>query len=400
MSEDEDIPDVNICQARVEEFAKITGTDEACAQFYLQDRKWDLERSINAYFEAKASGGVNLMQDHDSEAPVVVININENVARQLAAVPRVALPQESTLYPQDLQRSTRPPSEMTFITWNIDGLNPHNLKKRTKAVCVIIFQNSPDVVFLQEVKPETFSYIENKLPEYKCIASGDGDYFTATLLRRFTIYYDSHRIVAFPSSSMGRNLLITEAHIGQLKLTLLNTHLESTADFAAERVNQLQKSFKELTDTPKNRVVIFGGDLNLRDKELVLGGGLPNGVVDLWEAGGSRPECRYTWDMTRNTNTELSGRFKPRCRFDRVYLRQSIPQAVKPKYFGLIGLQKVVGTQSYPSDHWGIMVHFDILDQDNIVSSSGKNSKLETDVVQNETDIPPVKKMKLETPQD
>lgn len=43
MSDDEDIPDVTICQERVEKFAEITGTDEACAQFYLQDRKWDLE---------------------------------------------------------------------------------------------------------------------------------------------------------------------------------------------------------------------------------------------------------------------------------------------------------------------------------------------------------------------
>ena len=43
MSDDEDIPDVKICQERVEKFAEITGTDEACAQFYLQDRKWDLE---------------------------------------------------------------------------------------------------------------------------------------------------------------------------------------------------------------------------------------------------------------------------------------------------------------------------------------------------------------------
>ncbi|XP_026275618.1 tyrosyl-DNA phosphodiesterase 2-like isoform X2 [Frankliniella occidentalis] len=384
MSDDEDIPDVTICQQRVEEFAQITGTDEACAQFYLQDRKWDLERSINAFFEAKASGGVNLMEDHDSEAPVVVVNIDQAVANQLAAVPPVALPlPKQAIRPlshKHLQCSTKPPPEMTFITWNIDGLNSHNLKKRTKAVCVVIFESSPDVVFLQEVIPSTLSYIENKLPEYKCIASGDGEYFTATLLRRFTTYYDSHRVVDFPGSLMGRSLLVTEAHIGPLKLTLLNTHLESTADHAAERVNQLNKSLKEVTDAAKNRVVIFGGDLNLRDKELVLCGGLPNGVVDLWEAGGSRPECRYTWDMTRNTNTEMAGRFKPRCRFDRVYLRQSFPPAVKPKYFGLIGLQKVMGTQSFPSDHWGIKVHFDILDQDDSASSPAKKMKLETTV--------------------
>lgn len=33
-------------QSLVEQFAEITGTDEACAQFYLQDRKWDLEVNL------------------------------------------------------------------------------------------------------------------------------------------------------------------------------------------------------------------------------------------------------------------------------------------------------------------------------------------------------------------
>lgn len=107
-------------------------------------------------------------------------------------------------------------------------------------------------------------------------------------------------------------------------------------------------------------------------------------MTDLWVAGGSRPESRYTWDMTRNTNTEFAGRFKPRCRFDRAYLRQTSPQSVRPKFFGLIGLQKVFGTQSFPSDHWGIMVHFDVIV--NHPTSSSPSS----------TSPPPNKKVKVE----
>lgn len=390
MSDDEDIPDVKICQERVEKFAEITGTDEACAQFYLQDRKWDLERSVNAFFEAKSSGGVNLMEDHDSAGPQLVININQNVANQLAMIPPVPVPLPKQaprpLSHKDLVPSLKPPPEMTFMTWNIDGLNLHNLKKRTKAVCMIIFEHSPDVVFLQEVIADTFSYIENKLPEYKCIASGDGDYFTATLLRRFTVYYDSHKILEYPGTSMGRNLLVTEAHMGSLQVSLLNTHLESTADFASERVRQLQFCLKEVAAIAHHRTVIFAGDLNLRDKELVLCGGLPQNMIDLWEAGGSRAECRYTWDMTRNTNTEFAGRFKPRCRFDRAYVRQTSPPCVRPKYFGLVGLQKVFGTQSFPSDHWGILVHFDVLVNHPTTSSTSSSS----------TSPSPNKKMKVE----
>lgn len=45
---DADIPEVSVCQRLCEEFAEITGTDTACAQFYLQDRKWSLD--VNCYY--------------------------------------------------------------------------------------------------------------------------------------------------------------------------------------------------------------------------------------------------------------------------------------------------------------------------------------------------------------
>jgi tyrosyl-DNA phosphodiesterase 2 len=44
-----DIPDRETCQKLTEQFAEITGTDEACAQFYLQDRNWNLEVSDLRY---------------------------------------------------------------------------------------------------------------------------------------------------------------------------------------------------------------------------------------------------------------------------------------------------------------------------------------------------------------
>ena len=42
--------------------------------------------------------------------------------------------------------------------------------------------------------------------------------------------------------------------------------------------------------------------------------GLPVGARDVWEELGSRAEVRYTWDLTRNTNLEWAGKWKPRCR--------------------------------------------------------------------------------------
>ena len=37
-------------------------------------------------------------------------------------------------------------------------------------------------------------------------------------------------------------------------------------------------------------------------------------------------------------------------------MRPSETKNVKAEQFGLIGLEKVEGTQSFPSDHWGIRV--------------------------------------------
>jgi hypothetical protein len=67
--------------------------------------------------------------------------------------------------------------------------------------------------------PETFSYIEEKLPEYMCIAGNTDGYFTATLLRRFTVYYDSHRITEHTGSLMMRNLLTVEVMLFMNLLT-------------------------------------------------------------------------------------------------------------------------------------------------------------------------------------
>ena len=65
----------------------------------------------------------------------------------------------------------------------------------------------------------------------------------------------------------------------------------------------------------------------------------------------------------RNTNKQMPGKFKPRCRFDRVYFRPATAKesqwVAQPKFFGLIGLQKIANYQCFPSDHWGLLMDFD-----------------------------------------
>ncbi|KAF2353020.1 Endonuclease/exonuclease/phosphatase [Trinorchestia longiramus] len=352
--EEKNLPSREQCQALTEEFALVTGTDTALAQFFLQDRQWDLEKSVNAFYESK-KGGVKVLQDGD-EAELVV-TFDSKMVKAL----------------ENAQVSTVAPTNFKVLSWNIDGLDSNCLKKRTKAVIKTIEQERPDIVFLQEVVPVTYSYMEERLSHYMFIAAGPENYFCTVLLLRTTVYFDGHELISFPSTSMSRNLLSVDAHIGACNLRLMTSHLESMADFSDERKRQLRTAFTRMTSSPSKFNVIFGGDLNLRDRE-VAAVGLPSRVVDVWEATGKRTSVQHTWDLTRNTNKQMNGKFQPRCRFDRLYLRRqeqaaasssseatSGPSMAVARHFGLVGLKKVQGTQYFPSDHWGLLAHFEIV---------------------------------------
>jgi uncharacterized protein (DUF433 family) len=49
-------------------------------------------------------------------------------------------------------------------------------------------------------------------------------------------------------------------------MSLMTSHLESTKDYGNERKQQLQQCLKYMQKREDDRTVVFGGDLNLRDK--------------------------------------------------------------------------------------------------------------------------------------
>lgn len=255
---------------------------------------------------------------------------------------------------------SRSPAQFSMLTWNLDGLDEDNIQQRTKAVVDLVNKRNYTILLFQELVPATYQYIVSKLKLKYFPVVGTRNpqfgYFTATFLRiNFAIYVD-HEIVHFPGTRMDRNLLLTKCHINQIKLVVCNTHLESTAAYATERVAQLKICFQRCISYPPEWNVIFGGDLNARDSE--VRGKIPSNMCDLWIKCGSNRTAEYTWDLTRNTNKQMPSRPQPRCRFDRLYYRASVPMSVEPEFFGLTGFRKVVGTESFPSDHWGVCVFF------------------------------------------
>ncbi len=61
----------------------------------------------------------------------------------------------------------------------------------------------------------------------------------------------------------------------------------------------------------------------------------------------------FTWDLTRNPNLEWAGEHRPQYRLNRLYVHGKRAAAQR---FGLVGLNKIEGMQSFPSDHWGLLV--------------------------------------------
>lgn len=101
-------------------------------------------------------------------------------------------------------------------------------------------------------------------------------------------------------------------------------------------------------------------------------GGVPSGMVDIWESCGARPEAKATWDPRRNPNLQLDNPEPTNkrknaaygMRFDRMYL---LGHGLKPMDFELRGLERVPRRSHFPSDHWAILGHFDLQNPDSLI---------------------------------
>lgn len=221
-----------------------------------------------------------------------------------------------------------------------------------------ILKEKPDVVFLQEVICQNECILREKLSKHYDFYSGKEhtEYYTMILSKKTTCLGGIRSLIRFESSTMGRNLLKVDLkYKDKVDLCVMTSHLESTAEHGSERMIQLKKAIKAMLDQDEHKVVIFGGDLNMRDKEVTAVGGLPQNICDIWESTGARKEAAYTWDMTRNTNLTWNAKFRPRCRFDRLLYRGNNTECgemtLMPVYFELEGLEKLKTCSRFCSDH-------------------------------------------------
>ncbi|KAM9777023.1 tyrosyl-DNA phosphodiesterase 2 isoform 2-T2 [Syngnathus typhle] len=339
-----------------EEFAGLTRTDNIVAQCYLAENDWDVEEPLTknqTVEEAKAPAPVSIDLMADS-------------------------PGSSPQPPKDIDSGSR----LTLISWNVDGLDTENLAERARGLCSYLVLYTPDVVFLQELIPPYVQYLKKRAVSYLIIegemfygnslgghilvrlahpcchwlvflAGGEGGYFTGMMLKKTSVKLLESQIVPYPTTRMGRNLLMAQVTLRGAKVWLMTSHLESCKEHSGERMKQLREVTGQMLKAPDDVSVLFAGDTNLRDAEVVKVG-LPIDVCDVWERLGRQEHCRYTWDTHANSNKSLP--YTSRCRFDRVLLRPAAhPRVIRldPDRMVLVGLEKL-SCGRFISDHWGI----------------------------------------------
>lgn len=255
---------------------------------------------------------------------------------------------------EELEMFTRVHSQDTLclLSWNIDGLDRKYITERTLAVCNAIEVREPEVVYLQEVVPSTWQTLTDQLGSTYSFYHDEVSfhYYHVLMVRKDSTVKPSGNleVLRFPNSQQGRHLLQLPVTFNGIDILLLTSHLESMNHYTTERKNQLKAAFSIMREMQaQQKFAIFGGDLNLLEKEVHS---LPDNFVDAWEACGSGYQEKCTWESS-----------DPRFRLDRVYFSSPNDNSkLVPTKFSLVGTSTIKGIGVHPSDHLGMWVEFNV----------------------------------------
>lgn len=313
----------------------------------------------------------------------------------------------------------------------------HALERADAAVTMLRELRPPvDVVMLQEVTATpragddpTSSMLarfrdgmgaDYALHADEAAVAGGQSYFVVLLVRKglFGGGDVAVRCAPFAGSRMGRGIVSVTGSVGDGKgkgkgkgsrrqppsrVCFVTSHLESERAGAEQRRAQMAQMVALMRANAADGVAtVFGGDTNLREPEVSGAVFAKNAVAEAKErdaTAASRPpekrkvgdafvqagapdEHRYTWDMARNDNLDMSAsEFAPRTRYDRVFVfgpADWFPSATSWTLLGKTRLDCGV----FISDHWGVLVDVAIpAAQDEAEDGTMGEEKVGSDVV-------------------
>lgn len=230
-------------------------------------------------------------------------------------------------------------------------------EKRLISLFEIIKYYNPDVICLQEVIPETAEYLINKLENvYKYIYPKKIELSYGCMI--FCRYEISQYIeYKYIKTLMGRKLHCVVICYDQKKnrnIVIATSHFESEFkkinEIKTRQYTEAQQILNDLSEI--YGPVIFCSDTNiLPDEEKYFF----KNWLDAWQENGYDSLKEYTYDTKLNLNLKNRNIQKEiRSRIDRIIYKTN-------NVLNLISFELIKGFDVEPSDHYGIMADFEIV---------------------------------------
>ena len=234
--------------------------------------------------------------------------------------------------PPRLAPAQGPP--LRVVTWNVNGLRTVDSEARTRAVIAELQRMEPcDVICLQEVTPSQAEAFRDALKSWAWHDGDDRSAYTCMLGLRSG---HGSAPISWTDLEGGAGMLTADVEHAAGSLRVVCAHLAAGRLASRTRAAQLTEALDRGAD-------IVAGDVNIGSADAIDVGKWR----DAWIEAGTPQEAKYTWDAVENALVPRRGFFKPRQRFDRVYLAEGAPWSVKEL--------RLVGSATC-SDHFGVLV--------------------------------------------
>lgn len=304
--------------------------------------------------------------------------------------------------------------KIRMLSWNTDGIFDKGFcKERAVQASELIINESPDVILLQELVPESFNVFRAKLESAGYVTSlpsqpHPAPYFCGIFTSNCLTVKECSQTPFKCGSYMYRDLSYVAISGGPLLSTeegassseggatkreskivhIYTSHLESMKSEGVigsrsqdYRIKQLLETTTHLLDHAGiGQAALFAGDTNLRNDEVVSPRASVDvnlspsydaafrpkktaAIVDSFEQAGEPNKHKFTWDCLLNDNLGMAD-FKPRARYDRCFMTRDLLTVCQDS-FHLVGTSKFMlpstGDMMFPSDHFGICMDLDVV---------------------------------------
>lgn len=246
----------------------------------------------------------------------------------------------------------KPSDKLSVMSYNV-WFDHRDRDTRVTEIINLCQRLNPSVICLQEVTHQMYTTFADKLGNIGYMSSfKDSKQYQKVATSGYGVVIFSKiplvsvRVSPFMKTKMGRYFIIAKLQNG---INIITTHLESMPQYAETRQEQIRQIMEIV---PMIKDVIWTMDSNLTNRN---GDTFPeNSLNDCYHIAGSPATARFTYDA--KTNSNILNKYQSR--LDRIYYQSSKLAQTK---FELTGNYNIPTTKAPPSDHYGILAEFDII---------------------------------------